>query len=240
MEKYFIKRNTKNNDKPETSSNYNKENIQEQNCKIGELDSFILNSINQPKDRIFLLKLDKELENFIKNASKTTLTFPKFNTYQRLIIHKTSHYFGLTHVTNNLGQIVLYKTVCSKIPAIRISDLIVFDDPNAGENLSDNVSDSSENSSINNKPKLKIMKRPQSNPKTENKKNFPNKNIVSSDSDSTANKEEINDIRFKPIEERELVYQKARERIFNQNKTESPQEKKQVYNETPKKTKHLL
>ena len=72
MQKNIIKRSANNEKTPTKSKNlieqtFIKEN-QEQNCKIGELDPFLLNSINKANDKIFLLKLDKELENFIKNS----------------------------------------------------------------------------------------------------------------------------------------------------------------------------
>ncbi|KAI8049560.1 single-stranded nucleic acid binding R3H [Syncephalis plumigaleata] len=72
------------------------------------MDAFLLTALNNPRDRIFLLKLDKDMEQFILDTSRTRLEFPPLNSYQRLIIHKVAAYFNISHsVEPNKKSVVI-------------------------------------------------------------------------------------------------------------------------------------
>ncbi|KAI9292511.1 hypothetical protein K502DRAFT_319723 [Neoconidiobolus thromboides FSU 785] len=90
------------------------------------IDGFLLSAIKIPKDRLFLLKLDKELEAFILDERyRTELEFPQMNSYQRRVIHRIADYFKLEHNLDKIKKtMILNKTGLSEIPIIRISDLI--------------------------------------------------------------------------------------------------------------------
>ncbi|CAG8541257.1 10788_t:CDS:2, partial [Diversispora eburnea] len=102
----------------------------EQSANLGEidfntgLDGFLLAALKNPKDRLFLLKLDREMERFI-NDNHTRLEFPPMNSYQRLIVHRVAQYFKLSHVVDNSGKaVILYKSPETLIPTLRFSDLL--------------------------------------------------------------------------------------------------------------------
>ncbi|KAI8138934.1 single-stranded nucleic acid binding R3H [Fennellomyces sp. T-0311] len=61
------------------------------------LDTFILTLLKKPQERIFLLKLEKDLEAFINNHQLYRLDLPQMNSYQRLMVHKVAPYFNLSH-----------------------------------------------------------------------------------------------------------------------------------------------
>ncbi|CAI2165045.1 7845_t:CDS:2 [Funneliformis geosporum] len=103
----------------------------EQAAHLGEidfntgLDGFLLAALKNPKDRLFLLKLDREMERFIKEKNRTRLEFPPMNSYQRLIVHRVAQYFKLSHVVDTSGKaVVLYKSAETQMPILRFSDLL--------------------------------------------------------------------------------------------------------------------
>ncbi|CAG8630750.1 3222_t:CDS:2, partial [Acaulospora morrowiae] len=81
----------------------NSENSSEVDFNTG-LDGFLLAALKNPKDRLFLLKLDREMERFINDKNHTRLEFPPMNSYQRLIVHRVAQYFKLSHVVDNSGK----------------------------------------------------------------------------------------------------------------------------------------
>ncbi|KAF9960766.1 R3H domain-containing protein 1 [Mortierella alpina] len=89
------------------------------------LDEFLVNALKNRQDRIFLLKLDRELCSFINNPSQEKLEFPSMNSYYRMVIHRVANYFKITRMVDPMQKtIVLYKTEQSAIPALRFSDLV--------------------------------------------------------------------------------------------------------------------
>ncbi|KAF9292090.1 R3H domain-containing protein 1 [Mortierella alpina] len=89
------------------------------------LDEFLVNALRNRQDRIFLLKLDRELCSFINNPSQDKLEFPSMNSYYRMVIHRVANYFKITRMVDPMQKtIVLYKTEQSAIPALRFSDLV--------------------------------------------------------------------------------------------------------------------
>ncbi|CAJ0846232.1 13578_t:CDS:2 [Entrophospora sp. SA101] len=93
------------------------------------LDGFLLAALKSPKDRLFLLKLDQEMERFIIDENRSRLEFPPMNSYQRLIIHRVAQYFKLSHVVDTSGKaVVLYKSIETQIPILRFSDLLEQED----------------------------------------------------------------------------------------------------------------
>nr|CAG8562628.1 6268_t:CDS:2 [Entrophospora candida] len=151
------------------------------------LDGFLLAALRSPKDRMFLLKLDQEMERFIDDESRSRLEFPPMNSYQRLIIHRVAQYFKLSHVVDASGKaVILYKSPETQIPILRFSDLLEQDEEEKPEKS------------------VKIMKRQQTYPLTKQQRALMN------DPDSIYEGER----KILSIEEREAAYLKARARIF--------------------------
>eukprot|EP01124_Arcella_intermedia_P029043 TRINITY_DN6039_c1_g1_i3.p1 TRINITY_DN6039_c1_g1~~TRINITY_DN6039_c1_g1_i3.p1 ORF type:complete len:968 (-),score=262.21 TRINITY_DN6039_c1_g1_i3:2-2905(-) len=89
-----------------------------------ELDPFLLSALNSQRDRMTILKLDKQLEQFMRNPDATHLEFPPMNGYQRMIVHKVAHYFGLMHTYDRLKKsVTVFKQEMSRIPVLRFNDL---------------------------------------------------------------------------------------------------------------------
>ncbi|CAG8784505.1 9737_t:CDS:2, partial [Dentiscutata erythropus] len=173
-----------------SSPNLEVELTPEQTAHLGEidfntgLDGFLLAALKNPKDRLFLLKLDREMERFINEKNHTRLEFPPMNSYQRLIVHRVAQYFKLSHVVDSSGKaVVLYKSSETQIPILRFSDLLEQEEEKPEKSV-------------------KIMRRQQINAQSQ----------LRSTGDSDSNSE--GERKILTIEEREAAYQKARARIF--------------------------
>ncbi|CAG8559444.1 12784_t:CDS:2, partial [Ambispora gerdemannii] len=184
----------------------NGESPTEESVDLGEidaatgLDNFLLTALKNPKDRLFLLKLDQDMANkyllhFVSPSSRLRLEFPQMNSYQRLIVHRVAQYFKLSHVVDSSGKaVVLYKSAETAIPILRFSDL---------EQEEEKPPEKS----------VKIMRR---------QSNHPSIRSVGDNSDSNSESERRTHL---TIEEREAAYQKARARIFkDKEKKDSEQE----------------
>jgi len=93
------------------------------------IDSFLINALKNPKsqkkDCSFILKIDKEMEMFMKDKSMTQKKFPPMNGYQRMIVHKIAHYYNLSHsYLNDKNAVTVVKNEKSEIPLLRLQDLI--------------------------------------------------------------------------------------------------------------------
>jgi hypothetical protein len=208
------------------------------------IDSFLINALKNPKiqkkDCSFVLKIDKEMEMFMKDKSMTQKKFPPMNGYQRMIVHKIAHYYNLSHsYLNDKNAVTVVKNEKSEIPLLRLQDLI--------EESEEEV-----------RPSVRLLKKPKINNNVETKiiiEDTPTK--VNTDNiepetkmtpkysppenvkilKKTEKKEEEKPIiqPLKPIseikvldekdievklEEREKEYEIARARIFNDNKVE--------------------
>ena len=75
---------------------------------------------SKPQDRLFLLKLDKEIEVFLGDESRTQLVFPPMTAYHRMAVHKMAECFGLAHGVNQSGKsVVVMKTPESKMYVLK-------------------------------------------------------------------------------------------------------------------------
>ncbi|KAF7728665.1 R3H domain-containing protein 1 [Apophysomyces ossiformis] len=93
-----------------------------------ELDEFILGLLKKPQERIFLLKLEQDLEAFINNYQLFRLDLPQMNSYQRLMVHKVAPYFKLSHFYDPVRRSVfLCKNQYTELPSIRFPDLVEQD-----------------------------------------------------------------------------------------------------------------
>ncbi|ORX43339.1 hypothetical protein DM01DRAFT_1201502 [Hesseltinella vesiculosa] len=158
----------------------------------GELDSFILELLAKPTERLFLLKLEHHLQKFIRNHGLYRLDLPPMNSYQRLMVHKVAPYFSLSHFFDSSRQsLFLCKTPYTNLPSKSFSELVK--PPGEPEGASNNSSPTP----------FKIMKRePSSGHQQSLQQQSSPKRVLT-------------------LEERKLAYEQARARIFNDEKTTS-------------------
>ncbi|KAI9811612.1 MAG: hypothetical protein M1827_005361 [Pycnora praestabilis] len=74
-------------------------------------DEKLLEALESPKDRLFLLRLEQDVIDFVKNSKESTLDLPPCNSFYRLLAHKLADYYYLTHfVDNAVNAVRLYRT----------------------------------------------------------------------------------------------------------------------------------
>ncbi|KAJ1672824.1 hypothetical protein EV182_006420, partial [Spiromyces aspiralis] len=115
------------------------------------LDGLVMAAMTKPKDRMFILMVDRELEVFLRDPCRQQLQFPPMTSYHRLIIHRIATYFGLNHYAGRGKRfVIISKRSDSHVPVLRFMDFIEQKEP----------------VSLASKP-IRIMKRqPKSNPPT--------------------------------------------------------------------------
>ncbi|KAL1973094.1 hypothetical protein VTN31DRAFT_6636 [Thermomyces dupontii] len=179
-----------------------------------EPDEKLLDAMNSPKDRLFLLQLEEKIRNFIQNSKEQTLELPPSNSFGRLLAHKLGDYYHLTHfVDSTLSSVRLHRTPFCRLPT-PLSELRPH----------------SNNTPPPNAPAMKIMRRTDnsgervsSSASTGPNSAAPSKAASETGAESstgedragssggtTPAKERVTLTR----EEREAKYQEARERIF--------------------------
>uniref|UniRef100_W8AEX7 Protein encore n=1 Tax=Ceratitis capitata TaxID=7213 RepID=W8AEX7_CERCA len=112
-----------------TSGFISRENSSEQFTDHGGTDlfSFFKETLNKhPKDRHFLLKVEKDLTEFVQEKSRGELRFPPASSYNRMLIHRTAAFFGMEHNVDTETQqcVIVAATKNTRIPEIRFKSLV--------------------------------------------------------------------------------------------------------------------
>mmetsp|Transcript_30521 Transcript_30521/g.76594 ORF Transcript_30521/g.76594 Transcript_30521/m.76594 type:complete len:594 (-) Transcript_30521:14-1795(-) len=169
-----------------------------------ELDEFLVSALNNPKDRLTLLRLENDLTNFMNDERLLRLDLAALTSYQRLIVHRVAQHFKLLHSVG-LGSfadqtkknMILQKTVESRIPAIKFIDM-------KKEEFVD----------VQPKP-VKIMRRPAEKSHEVKGKDADGIRTTVAGGGDAPDQQSVPGTTFpKTLEEREEEYAKARARIF--------------------------
>ncbi|CAL8296609.1 unnamed protein product [Lota lota] len=90
-----------------------------------DLQQFISDTLNSnPRDRMALLKLERDMMDFITSNSPFK-KFPQMSSYHRMLVHRVAAYFGMEHNVDQTGKaIIINRTVGTRIPEQRFLQLI--------------------------------------------------------------------------------------------------------------------
>ena len=212
-----------------------------------EPDDKLFEALESPKDRMFLLRLEQDIINFIKGSTEPKIDLPPCNSFCRLLAHKLADYYALTHfVDNAVSSVTLYRTPYCRIPA-SLGELAKAQAVNASNGVQAPP------------PAMKIMRRPgkdgivDSGAATTESSVVPSKATSENGDDSqqgtgVVSPTESNLAKDKSSltrEEREARYKEKREELFGpqSENPDSPEESKEVSrassrNEKKKKSKH--
>ncbi|KAI0012244.1 hypothetical protein F4779DRAFT_82022 [Xylariaceae sp. FL0662B] len=168
-------------------------------------DEKLLEAMASPKDRIFLLRLEQDVINFVQSSKEPYMDLPPNNSFCRMLTHKLADYYHMTHSFEAVqGAVRIFRTPFCRVPPSLAS-----------------IVESTTNSKANTPPPVvlpkKIMRRGEDGGSGQ-----------ASTSPSKATSEVGSDGNHKPgidgkgaptrekltREEREEAYNKARERIF--------------------------
>ncbi|KAI9835545.1 MAG: hypothetical protein M1819_001996 [Sarea resinae] len=180
-------------------------------------DEKLLEALESPKDRLFLLRLEQDVINFVKDSQEATLDLPPCNSFYRLLAHKLADYYYLTHfVDNAVSAVRLYRTPFCRLPPPLTG---ISNPPTSANTPPPNV------------PAVKIMRRggadrekPSSDANTPGSSEDPSKTTSEAGGDSGSDPDRsgmkssgsmsTKDKHLLTREEREAKYKEARERIF--------------------------
>ncbi len=167
-----------------------------------DLQQFLTDTLQKnKKDRMFLLKIEQELTQLVKETSKQSLKFPQMTSYNRMLVHRVAAFYGLDHnIDNHNGtSVVVTKTKNTRIPDMKFRDHIKDD-------------------LLLYEPKKSILKRDSASLEDgstqvslDGKERSPDRQTGNLSDGS----------RSKSFEEREKHYEKTRARIFNQGSSSS-------------------
>lgn len=158
---------------------------------VNQVDQFLREALQNPRERLSILRMEQDVEKFIRDPSQQQLEFQQLPTsYLRLAAHRVAQHYSLQSMVlldNSLpdgtgSRIIVRKTSDCRLPLIRLADIPV--------NLP-----SEDGGAI----KVAIKQRPQ---KRSQMANNANSNSLKSGS-------------AKSVEERKEEYNRARARIFN-------------------------
>ncbi|KAF2721462.1 hypothetical protein K431DRAFT_294272 [Polychaeton citri CBS 116435] len=169
-------------------------------------DHKLLEALESPRDRIWVLKLEQDIIDFVKDAKESSLNLPQCNSFYRMLAHKIADYYMLDHfVDESAAAVRLHKTPNCRIPppltGITTPSTAASTPPPSG-------------------PQLKILRRGEGG-------NLGNGSNMTSNANSDAGESGEDDKKPKPPqsrEEREARYEAARLRIMGSAKpSESPE-----------------
>ncbi|KAI4254055.1 MAG: hypothetical protein LQ352_003328 [Teloschistes flavicans] len=182
-------------------------------------DEKLLEALFSPKDRLFVLRLEHEIIDFIENHKEPILQLATPNSFCRLLAHKLADYYALTHnVDGAMSAVRLYRT-----PYCRIrTPLSSYPQPTSSVDVPAPA-----------QPTVKIMRRAglarngnrvESDPNTTASSMAPSKAGSENGGDDSGritglvSPTESNSTKDKPTtmtrEEREAKYKETRDRIF--------------------------
>lgn len=195
-----------------------------QSTKNEQVDSALVEAMRVPRDKAFVRKYEKEMEDQIRNLDVIQWELPLMNTYQRMLVHRIADHYGLGHSLDpTTKQVTLVKKESTHIPETLVSILAErerLSDPAdfpplfkslSGQNTPANGSASTPSGS---QAAVRIMRR-EGGSNASRSESFRNGSNTPEDGNSTRK-----DRKNMTMEEREAAYKEARQRIFGSEEAE--------------------
>lgn len=101
---------------------------------MNQVDQFLRDALQNPRERLTILRMEQQVEKFIQNASQQQLEFEQLPTsYLRLVAHRVAQHYGLQSMVVVDGnsadgsgtRIIARKTFKIGYPVIRLADIPV-------------------------------------------------------------------------------------------------------------------
>ncbi|ORY59569.1 uncharacterized protein BCR38DRAFT_488595 [Pseudomassariella vexata] len=161
-------------------------------------DEKLIEAMSSPKDRLFLLRLEHDVINFVQSSTEPYMDLPPNNSFCRMLTHKLADYYHMTHSFEAVqGAVRIYRTPFCRVPP----------------SLASLVGNKAESNTETTPPVLlpkKIMRRGE-----ENGSGNASGTSKGTSEDGSDGKDKAGQSKEKlSREQREEAYNKARERIF--------------------------
>ncbi|KAI9203108.1 uncharacterized protein BJ171DRAFT_510903 [Polychytrium aggregatum] len=155
----------------------------------------VVDAVRKQKDRVWVLKFEKEMEAFVQESSRDSTEYPDLNSYYRLLAHNIAEAFKLTHIyDSHRNAVIITKSPASTIPKFSLRDIPLTDDQQAA---SEPVVEQSQQPVV--LPKAIMRREDKSRPGA---RHHQHGHVKKADPPKTR-------------EQREQEYEEARKRIFN-------------------------
>ena len=80
-------------------------------------DEKLLEALDSPKDRIFLLRLEQSVIDFVKDSKEPFIDLPPCNSFCRMLTHKLADYYHMTHQVDAVaGAVRIFRTPFCRLP----------------------------------------------------------------------------------------------------------------------------
>lgn len=192
--------------------------------KNEEVDPALVEAMRVNRDKVFVRKYEKEMEDQIRNSEVVQWELPLMNTYQRMLVHRIADHYRLGHSLDpTTRQVTLLKKDSTRIPEVLVSVLAEkerLSDPGdfppllkslSGQNTPANGSVSTVADPL---AGFRIMRREGGN--NVSRSNSSRNGSSTPEDGNTLRKDRKN----MTMEEREAAYKEARQRIFGSEEAE--------------------
>ncbi|KAE8445310.1 hypothetical protein EG329_013548 [Mollisiaceae sp. DMI_Dod_QoI] len=160
-------------------------------------DEKLLEALESPKDRIFLLRLEQDVIEFVKSSKEPFIDLPPCNSFCRMLTHKLADYYHMTHQVDAVaGAVRIFRTPFCRLPP---SLTTISNPPTSGNTPPPTM------------PAMKIMRRGGDGD------TGPSPSKATSETGSDGKDKSLSAKEKLSREEREAAYNKARERIFGKD-----------------------
>ncbi|KAM0236585.1 hypothetical protein ACHAP5_009352 [Fusarium lateritium] len=80
-------------------------------------DEKLLEAMASPKDRLFLLRLEKQVIDFVQDSKEPYMDLPPSNSFCRMLTHKLADYYHMTHSFEpHVGSVRIFRTPFCRVP----------------------------------------------------------------------------------------------------------------------------
>ncbi|PVI07779.1 hypothetical protein DM02DRAFT_231980 [Periconia macrospinosa] len=179
-------------------------------------DEKLIEALQSPRDRLFVVKIEQDFIDFIKDSSENEYCLPNCNTFYRMLAHRLADYYLLGHVVDStMTGVRITRTPYCRIPP-PLSQMI--DATKGADTPPVDL------------PARKIMRRGDEKSGTNTTANSENPSKATSEvggSDGSNDKEANGKPKDKSMltrEEREARYREARQRIFGSAEAEESEQ----------------
>lgn len=160
-------------------------------------DEKLLEALDSPKDRIFLLRLEQDLQKFVIDSKEPFIDLPPCNSFCRMLTHKLADYYHMTHQVDSVaGAVRIFRTPFCRLPPSLTS---ISNPPTTGNTPPPTM------------PAMKIMRRGGEGD------TGPSPSKATSETGSDGKDKSLSAKEKLSREEREAAYNRARERIFGKD-----------------------
>ncbi|GJN70839.1 hypothetical protein PLICBS_004899 [Purpureocillium lilacinum] len=80
-------------------------------------DEKLLDALASPRDRYFLLRLEKDVIDFVQDSKEPYMDLPPSNSFCRMLTHKLADYYHMTHSFEpHIGSVRIFRTPFCRVP----------------------------------------------------------------------------------------------------------------------------